>query len=85
MCWATAGTEGEAGPTEEVEIESPDPPVTTSRMLHFLYTGELLPASADQLLQVWYHCILVFSAVVRSSADAQASVHTLYVDMRGAR
>ncbi len=54
MFWLVApgGPEGEASTLEDIEIESPDAPSTTSRMLHFLYTGELLPATADQLLQV---------------------------------
>jgi BTB/POZ domain len=36
---------------EVLEIEAPDPPVTVARMLAFLYSGTLPPATTDQLLQ----------------------------------
>lgn len=41
---------------EDVEVESPDPPATVSRMLSYLYTGVLPPGTCDQLLQDLVTC-----------------------------
>ena len=41
----------DSAPPEPVEIDAPDAPITLARLLHYLYTGVVSPATTDQFLQ----------------------------------